>query len=161
MAGVVDYEKDGVTCQYNTDTGTLMKGPTTSATTVVVPGTIDVGGQKYPITIIGKDAFKNNKDILEVVISEGITTIGESAFNGCDKLKKITLPSSLGKINNYAFQNCIHLVHISCRVKDPATLNPANLPANEMMTLYVPKDKRQLYIEDYVWSTQFIRIVRG
>lgn len=65
---------------------------------VVIPDTISDGnGNKYKITGIADNAFKNYKKLTKVTIGKNITKIGKNAFYGCKKLSKITIKSSLLK----------------------------------------------------------------
>ena len=66
---------------------------------VVIPETL--GG--YRVAGFDEAAFKNNDDIITVVIPEGITTISEDAFYSCDNLTSVTLPESLVTIQQFAF----------------------------------------------------------
>ncbi len=69
------------------------------AASIRVPATID----GYTVVAIGNDAFKNNKVIGSVVVSDTITSIGNSAFEGCSGLRLIEMPDSVEIIGNYAF----------------------------------------------------------
>ncbi len=65
-----------------------------------------------PITAIHRMAFKNNKWIKSIVISEGVKSIGEWAFSGCAGLKSVELPSTLQSIESNAFEGCETLKEI-------------------------------------------------
>lgn len=64
---------------------------------------------------IGRRAFADNSNLIEVLFNEGLTEIASYAFSGCSSLKIIKLPSLLTKLgdNNYsgggAFSGCITL----------------------------------------------------
>ena len=62
---------------------------------VVIPATIiDGNGNKYKVTEIANNSFKNYKKLTKVTIGKNVTKIGKNAFNGCTKLSKITIKSS-------------------------------------------------------------------
>ena len=63
------------------------------------------------VTIIGKDAFYEDKDAEKVVIPEGVKVISSSAFY-LSKLKEIILPKTLERIESEAFMST-KLSHIS------------------------------------------------
>ena len=65
------------------------------------------------LTIIGPNAFKNNKTMKKVIIPEGVTTIGAQAFSGCSSLENVVLPNTLVTINQSAFFNCRKLESIA------------------------------------------------
>lgn len=65
-----------------------------------------------PVTTISVGAFKDNKSIKKIVISNGVKFIQDGAFAGCESLEKIELPESLEKIANGVFENCKNLKEI-------------------------------------------------
>jgi len=91
---------------------------------LVIPGSIE----GKPVTVIGEEAFKNNKTLNTVVISNGVkqiedgafygsgvvhvqlpgsvASIGWEAFEGCTALESINLPDSITEIGNRAFNGC-------------------------------------------------------
>ena len=68
---------------------------------VVVPS-VDVDGN--PITHIDSRAFKQNKDITSVVVSEGIETMGNEVFEYCENLTEASLPYSLTEMGYSMFR---------------------------------------------------------
>ena len=103
-----------------------------SAQTVAIPDSLD----GYPVTVIGKGAFAENKalrflsipegvreigdgafrlcvELASVVIPEGAVSIGREAFKDCRSLCAVTLPSSLGEIGAEAFRGCCALKKIA------------------------------------------------
>lgn len=75
----------------------------TSLTRVVITGG----------TEIGNAAFRNCKNLKEIVLPEGIVNIGLNAFAGCTALEGITIPSSVTHIGNTAFNGCSALADIA------------------------------------------------
>ena len=64
------------------------------------------------IKIIGKTAFGYNKNMVELILDEGVEEIGERCFVGCDKIKKIILPISLKSIGDKAFNEWTSLTDV-------------------------------------------------
>ncbi len=62
---------------------------------------------------IYKYAFRNNKDITSVLISDGVTEIGAHAFENCSNLKDVFISISVKKIGAYALTNCHHELNIN------------------------------------------------
>ena len=85
---------------------------------VVVPDQIG----KDRVIAIGSQAFslydedyqlrENRRDLISVVLPEGITSIGYRAFEECPNLTSVTLPGSLTKIDYWAFNECKKLTAI-------------------------------------------------
>lgn len=61
------------------------------------------------VTEIGKGAFDNNANVVNVTIPNSVQRIGAEAFQGCHNLKKVTLPQSVTTIGDYAFAWCTKL----------------------------------------------------
>ena len=66
---------------------------------VAIPDTIN----DKAVTVIGANAFKDNKNVIEILMPEGITTIGESAFNGCSELYSVLIAATVTSIADNAF----------------------------------------------------------
>ena len=73
---------------------------------------LDNNEDGYFVTIIGNNAFKNQKRITSVIIPDKVTIIDQYCFSGCDALNEITIPNSVTTINYGAFQNCPCLNYI-------------------------------------------------
>ena len=70
-----------------------------------------LGGVK--VTRIGRDAFRNCKELTSVTIPEGVTHIEVHAFDACAGLESVSLPSSLKDIGYAAFGGCIALESVT------------------------------------------------
>ncbi len=53
------------------------------------------------------------KEIIEVIIEEGVTNVGEQAFANCSNLTSVTLPESTTNIHDGAFYMCTYLSSIN------------------------------------------------
>ena len=113
-------------------------------TSVSVPSAVTINGVTYKVTAIADNAFKNNKKLKKVTISNSIVTIeknafagcsaltsvkmggnvktiGKSAFQNCTALKKITIPSKVQSIGSKAFYNCKSLTSVTVKTKKLTT----------------------------------------
>ena len=72
---------------------------------VVIPSEID----GHPVKAIGKEAFYNNKDLVQVTIPDGVTVVDESAFAFCTNLETVNCTNSIKNINMHAFLGCMAL----------------------------------------------------
>lgn len=85
---------------------------------VIVPDQIG----KDKVVAIGSQAFslydedyqlrENRRDLISVVLPEGVTSIGYRAFEGCTNLTSVTLPNSMTTIGYFAFNECEKLTKI-------------------------------------------------
>lgn len=64
---------------------------------VVIPAEIVslANGQRFRVTAIGNNAFKNQKKLRKVTIGKNVRVIGKRAFFNCKKLKTITIKSKM------------------------------------------------------------------
>ena len=76
---------------------------------VVVPAEVEYNGTKYPVKMIGSNAFKDCSNLTVVELPDGIIRIGEYAFRECSSLLSINLPEGLQTIDYYAFYKCSSL----------------------------------------------------
>ncbi|MBQ8287212.1 MAG: leucine-rich repeat domain-containing protein [Clostridia bacterium] len=66
---------------------------------------LGISGYKL-VGAIPREMFIDNRNLVEIVIPEGITAIEFMAFAGCTQLQTITLPNSLKSIDELAFSEC-------------------------------------------------------
>ena len=102
---------------------------------------------------LGSYAFSGCSKLQDLKLPSSLTTIGNNAFNGCSNIRTLDIPYNLKSIGSGAFNGCSSLAHIRCRVTDPSKLDPANLPSNEMMTLYVEENCSGNYINSTDFKT--------
>ncbi len=64
---------------------------------VVIPAEIVslANGQRFRVTAIGNNAFKNQKKLRKVTIGKNVRVIGKRAFFNCKKLRNITVKSKM------------------------------------------------------------------
>lgn len=70
-----------------------------------IPNTID----GILVEVIKKNAFRENKDLIQVTIPEGVRLVGAEAFKGCIALETVNLPHDLKIINRDCFNGCVSL----------------------------------------------------
>lgn len=56
--------------------------------------------------------INRRKEIISLVIEEGVTSIGNEAFCECENLTDVTIPSSVERIGCYAFADCWKLSEV-------------------------------------------------
>ena len=65
------------------------------------------------VTQIAPGVFKDNKQLIQVVLPDTVTTLGENLFQGCSKLKQITLPANLTHLSTNLFYQCTSLQSVA------------------------------------------------
>lgn len=78
-------------------------------TKVKIPDKVLINGKTYKVTAVAKEAFKNNKKIVDVSVGKYVKSIGTSAFSGCTKLKTVSVGGSVTAIGDQAFYKCSSL----------------------------------------------------
>ena len=71
-----------------------------------------------PVKEIGDNSFKDNDEVVSIVLPATIEIIGSYAFYNCINLEIITIPESVIKVRNYAFANCIKIKFIEFKKND-------------------------------------------
>jgi len=106
---------DQITYRYDTETGeaTVSDADESISGNAVIPGTIEVGGQKYKVTSIGDYAFFYCSSLTQIAIPESVTSIGQGTFAYCSSLKEITIPEGVTSIGDSAFISCASLTEVT------------------------------------------------
>ena len=84
---------------------TGVSGITESGTTVTVPSEID----GIAVREIGDDVFKDNGNIVSLIIPDSVKTLGYRMCSGCTALREVRLPSGITVIPDEAFDGCSSL----------------------------------------------------
>ena len=64
------------------------------------------------VKVIGYDAFRGCKNLVEIVLPDSVKRLESGAFSGCTNLKRITIPNGVGQIVSYLFDECVSLTDI-------------------------------------------------
>ena len=65
------------------------------------------------VTSIGKRAFQNCSNLINIKIPDRVSYIGSIAFADCTSLTSITIPNSVTSLGNSAFRGCASLTSIT------------------------------------------------
>ena len=126
---------------------------------LIIPDTIE----GYPVTSIGKEAFKSCTALTSVTIGNGVTSIGSYSFSRCSSLIVVTIPDSMTSIGSNAFSYCYSLtsVYITdlaawCKINfEYGSSNPLyqanNLYLNDDLVTALVIPDRVTRIEDYAF----------
>lgn len=107
--------------QVDTETkeATVTGGVGKKLYSVSIPDSIGYESINYPITHVGKDAFKGYRGLTTVSLGNCLKVIEDNAFEGCVELVKLDMPNSLETIKGGAFASCgFSVVEIADGVKE-------------------------------------------
>ena len=104
-----DYETGCVYELFNGNTEYRIKRSGSATGTVTIEATY----RGKPVTEIGENAFKGNRNVKEIILGENIRTIAENAFYNCSVLESVTLPDGVTSIGDSAFQGCRELKKVN------------------------------------------------
>lgn len=107
--------------QVDTETkeATVTGGVGKNLYSVSIPDSIGYDNINYPITHVGKDAFKGYRGLTTVSLGNCLKVIEDNAFEGCVELVKLDMPNSLEIIKGGAFASCgFSVVEIADGVKE-------------------------------------------
>lgn len=102
------------------------------------------------LTLIGKNAFQDCKNIKSIELNEGLENIGESAFSGTT-LETVKFPSSLKIINDCAFANC-HIYNLKFNAGLKYIGNSAFALSNEHTEKVLEIPASVIYIGPYAFN---------
>ena len=80
---------------------------------LVIPDSVNFGGQTYPVTSINQYAFKQCTGLTSVTIPNTVTSIKFNAFCQCTGLTSVTIPNSVTSIEHDAFWQCTGLTSVT------------------------------------------------
>ena len=104
-----NYGTDGIVYEitdYDKRTCRIREMIRNAPSRLVIPRYYVVDGVKYLVTEISHHAFQHQKNIVDLMIHEGVTYIGDYAFFGCTSLQNVKTCSTLEQIGDYAFYGC-------------------------------------------------------
>ncbi len=114
---LIDVDGDSKTDYiFSIETNTIQKY-LGEETDVVIPDYFEIveNGQSitYPVTTIGKAAFKANEKLTTVVLPSELTSISDEAFMNCTNLTTVIFNETLTTIGSSSFENCDKLQYSS------------------------------------------------
>ena len=77
-----------------------------------VPSRKMINGRWYKVTEISEGAFKNNRNIKNIILSPTVKKVGRQAFLGCTALESIVMPDGIEEIDSSAFAGCTSLLSV-------------------------------------------------
>ncbi len=117
---------------------------------------------RYPAKIrqIAAGAFRDNKNVEEVLLSVGLKIVSDEAFAGCSSLKTVLFPAGIQSVGRNIFRGCTSLESISvCGFKFDVSMgkwrvfdlkNVVDLVQNENCKSPVPPCIKNQFIIRYI-----------
>ena len=106
---------------------------------IVIPSSVVIDGQEYPVKEIGKKAFIGCNKITTVALPEGLTCIDSLSFFDCGRLSSVLLPASLTSIGTNAFSNCEELSDVAFPTGLKSIGSHAFIRCNNLTSIYIPE----------------------
>lgn len=98
-----DYEENNICYQINKEDNTaFVKESLNASGEIIIPSSVTYNDEKYKVTKVLRDAFKNNTEVYKVKISEGIKEIESGAFYN-NYILEVSLPNSIEFCDGYSF----------------------------------------------------------
>lgn len=112
-ASAYDFEVDGIYYDIESlpELTCCISGGNPELTSIALPSSITLNGRVLKVLRVKENAWKGNKTLTSVSLSEGIDSIAPSAFEECVNLKSLNLGSVKG-IAEKAFYRCKQLTEI-------------------------------------------------
>ena len=163
---IIEYSEGGITKQAELEIKVLEKEKTPESKTVTSPvkyeklsdGTIKIESwtsndvnlvipekiDGYSVSEIGKEAFKNKKNIQSVKLPKSLKTIYASAFEGCTGLKQVTIPGNT-LMGTSVFYGCTSLTNVVIESGKVAINTSTFENCKELTTITIPATVTKIY----------------
>lgn len=107
-----DFEVDDIcyTITSTVDLTVSVDGVIDSAVSdITIPNKVEYKGKALTVLEIGKDAFRDLKQLTTISLPSSLISIGAGAFRGCIALKEFTFPIGVNAIPPGLFSDCSNL----------------------------------------------------
>ncbi len=114
--------------------------------TIKIADTVTIGGVKFKITEISKNAFKSCTKATSITIGNNVTKIGDNAFAKCTAVTKATIGKGVKQIGVSVFEGAGKLKTITINTSSLTKVGKNALKGiNKKATIKVPKAKLSAY----------------
>lgn len=97
------------------------------------------------VEVIGKNAFKDCRQVEKVELPESLVKINDEAFRACTSLREIIIPESTKIIGNNAFRDCTKLKKLSIKNELIKIGERAFENCSSLVEVDLPDGLRELY----------------
>ena len=125
---------------YFGDTDALLYNVDTDVTgsDVVIPATVEQGGNSYTVNEMRAALLKNSAAVKSVTIPASITQIPNDAFRNCTELTSVTMPATVTSIGAYAFSDCEGLETVTIGESVASIGKDAFSGCRELLSVIIP-----------------------
>lgn len=106
-------------------------------------------------------AFRNNTEITEIIIPEGVKGIGTAAFSGCKNLQSVTIPESVTAIGAEAFKGCEKLDPLTIPDSVTSIAQSAFLDCKGLKSITIPDGVTMIDAKTFKGCTSLATIYIG
>ena len=132
-------DNQGIVYKLNDDGQTVTLTNGSSATgSITIPDAIEKGGESYPVTRVGGNAFASCLQLVSVTFSGNVGSIGDYAFVNCTALETVTFSGNVDSIWNHAFYRCHALENVTFSGNVGNIEGYAFWDCTTLTTIYVP-----------------------
>ena len=127
---------------------------------VVIPSSVTYYENTFPVTSIGRFAFRNCSGLTSVTIPSSVKSIDFGAFQECSSLTSLTIPGSITSMEDRVFVSCSSLTSVTIgSITPPSIYSDTFDGLSSNATLYVPSGSKAAYEADNNWKSAFKEIV--
>lgn len=127
---------------------------------VVIPSSVTYYENTFPVTSIGRFAFRKCSGLTSVTIPSSVKSIDFGAFQECSSLTSLTIPGSITSMEDRVFVSCSSLTSVTIgSITPPSIYSDTFDGLSSNATLYVPSGSKAAYEADNNWKSAFKEIV--
>ena len=105
---------------------------------IYLADSVTINGKKYRLTHIADSAFIQKYYIKSVYIPESVLSIGKEAFRECKNLTTINLPNSITYVDKYAFYACENVSYLKLS-SSLTQINNASFTGSAITKVEIPE----------------------
>lgn len=120
---------------------------------VVIPSSVTYDENTFPVTSIGRFAFRKCSGLTSVTIPSSVKSIDFGAFQECSSLTSLTIPGSITSMEDRVFVSCSSLTSVTIgSITPPSIYSDTFDGLSSNATLYVPAGSKAAYEAANYWK---------
>ena len=120
---------------------------------VVIPSSVTYYENTFPVTSIGRFAFRKCSGLTSVTIPSSVKSIDFGAFQECSSLTSLTIPGSITSMEDRVFVSCSSLTSVTIgSITPPSIYSDTFDGLSSNATLYVPAGSKAAYEAANYWK---------